>query len=555
MEKRAIIAGLLSFMVLIIWAWFFGPKSQKAPVKDEFVHEGPEKTSPRSDAVRLSGKQVSQETVQVSKEAPLPLLEEKEIHVDTPLYRAVFSSAGARLKSFKLKKYHVAPDKNSPLIELADLDKGNKDILGFSFVNAKDPEAGTTLYDANEEFISLGPESSPRDLTFTSSSGDGLSVVQTFRISPDRYPIDLTVAVSNRSQKEIQGNVQATLRATPPKEKSSYYAFNGLAFLLNGKLEKVESGKLKEDKVFSGAVGWMAYEKEYFMTAVVLEDDGGGKISGRLGPSGILDAKYEDTAISIQGNGHESYRFTLYLGPRDLAILKQLGKKLDLAINFGWTDPIAKPLLYTLRFFNAYVHNYGVAIILLTALIKILFWPLTHKSYKSMKDLQKLQPLMAKIREKHKDNKEAMNRELMALYKTYKVNPMGGCLPMIIQIPVFFALFRILGNSIELRHAHFWLWIKDLSAPDRLFADQFPFQIPYMAPPSGIPVLTLLMGLSMFVQQKMTPTPGDPTQAKIMMFLPLIFTVMFINFPSGLVLYWLVNNILSIGQQYGIKRR
>jgi len=216
-------------------------------------------------------------------------------------------------------------------------------------------------------------------------------------------------------------------------------------------------------------------------------------------------------------------------------------------------DIIAKPLLYLLRFFDEYVHNYGVSIILLTILVKALFWPLTHKSYKSMKEMQKLQPRMAKLREKHKNDKQKLNQEMMALYKTYKVNPMGGCLPMVIQIPVFFALFRVLGGCIELRHAPFMLWINDLSAPDRLF--NFPFQIPFMSPPYGIPVLTLLMGASMFLQQKMTPTPGDPMQAKIMMFLPIIFTFMFINFPSGLVLYWLVNNILSIGQQYRIHRK
>jgi len=186
-------------------------------------------------------------------------------------------------------------------------------------------------------------------------------------------------------------------------------------------------------------------------------------------------------------------------------------------------------------------------------LIKILFWPLTHKSYKSMKELQKIQPLMTRIREKYKNNKEQLNRELMNLYKTYKVNPMSGCLPMIVQIPVFFALYKILGYSIELRHAPFILWIDDLSAPDRLF--NFPFKIPLMAPPYGIPVLTLLMGASMYIQQKMTPTAGDPSQMKIMQFLPLIFTVMFINFPSGLVLYWLVNNVLSIIQQYFINKK
>jgi YidC/Oxa1 family membrane protein insertase len=169
-----------------------------------------------------------------------------------------------------------------------------------------------------------------------------------------------------------------------------------------------------------------------------------------------------------------------------------------------------------------------------------------------MKEMQKLQPHMAKIREKYKNDKQRMNQELMGLYKTYKVNPMGGCLPMLIQLPVFFALFRVLGRCIELRHAPFVLWITDLSAPDRLF--NFSFRIPLMQAPYGIPVLTLLMGASMFIQQKMTPTVGDPAQAKMMMFLPVIFMFMFINFPSGLVLYWFVSNILTIAQQYGLKR-
>jgi len=327
----------------------------------------------------------------------------------------------------------------------------------------------------------------------------------------------------------------------------------GLVLLLDDKLEEVKIKNASEEKIVKGQVDWMAYEDDFFITAIIPEGASKGIFTGRLLSSGLLEGFFQPSAISLGPSQKVSSRYTLYLGPRDLGIMKQLGKGLDRAVNFGWTDIIAKPLLYMLRFFNQYINNYGVSIILLTILIKILFWPLTHKSYKSMGEMKKLQPRMAKMREKYKDNKEQMNKEMMALYKTYKVNPMGGCLPMVIQIPVFFALFRILGNAIELRHAPFMLWINDLSAPDRLF--NFPFQIPYMAPPSGIPVLTLLMGASMFLQQKMTPTPGDPTQAKIMMFLPIIFTFMFINFPSGLVLYWFINNILSIGQQYRIQKR
>ena len=200
---------------------------------------------------------------------------------------------------------------------------------------------------------------------------------------------------------------------------------------------------------------------------------------------------------------------------------------------------IAKGLLWLLEFFQKYVNNWGVAIILLTVLIKALFWPLTAKSYASMEKMKKLQPHMVAIREKHKDNKELMNKEVMALYKTYGVNPASGCVPILIQMPVFFGLYQALLTSIELRHAPFItylpgtdiIWLADLSAKD-------PF---YITP--------IIMGLTMFIQQKMSPPATDPTQQKIMMFLPLIFTAMFLSFPSGLVVYWLVNNVLSIAQQ------
>ena len=204
--------------------------------------------------------------------------------------------------------------------------------------------------------------------------------------------------------------------------------------------------------------------------------------------------------------------------------------------------------VYVLKWLYNYIHNYGVAIILLTILIKIVFWPLTQKSFKSMQKMKKIQPKIAQVREKYKDDREKLNQELMGLYNTYKVNPMGGCLPMVLQIPVFIALYRMLNTAVELRHEPFLWWINDLTAPDRL---NIGFEIPYLG---GIPVLTILMGVSMFAQQKMTPSSGDPRQEQIMLLMPVIFTVFFINFPSGLVLYWLVNNILSIVQQYWINR-
>jgi len=552
MEKRTIVAFVLSFLVLLLWSTLFGPKEAQKPPAPVAPESKSAPAAPPSTGTTAS-KPVP--LAQDGKTVSPPPVEQRtrEITVETPLYKATFSNAGAAIKSFKLKKYRLEATPDSPLVELSHTRSGEGGLFEFRFDSPTGQKADPITYNVNEESLILGPESSPRDLTFSGLRSDGVLVNQTFRFYPDKYPIDLIITLSNNTGNNFQGNLRATIRNLPPEEKKSSYAFTGISLLLNDDLEQIEPKKMEKKGALSGRVGWMTYEDGYFMTAVIPEPPQEAHFAGHLLPSGVIEATYTAPSTSLEPNHQISSRFGLYMGPRDLGILKSLGNGLDRAINFGWTDIIAKPLLYALRFFNKYTSNYGLSIIILTLLIKILFWPLTHKSYKSMKEMQKLQPLMAKLREKYKGNKEQMNKELMALYKTYKVNPMGGCLPMVIQIPVFFALFRILGNSIELRHAPFMLWIHDLSAPDRLFS--FPFSIPFMSPPYGIPVLTLLMGASMLIQQKMTPTPGDPTQAKIMMFLPVIFTVMFINFPSGLVLYWLVNNILSIGQQYRIIRK
>jgi YidC/Oxa1 family membrane protein insertase len=553
MEKRTILAFVLSFLILILWSFLFAPKKEQAPQKEE--PQSKEAVVPQYETGPSPEPEPPPAPQRQALPPPGPVVEqEEEILVETPLYKAVFSTKGASIKSYKLKNYRETADPDSPLVELATTGDG-KNLLEITFADSSTENQGPVFYQASDDALVLNSGSSPRDLTFQAVTSEGLSIRKTYRFDPGAYPISAVVSVSNQSGNHIQGNLRAFIANLPPEKKKSYYSFVGVAFLLNDELEEISPKDLKkEDKRFAGQIGWIGYEEDYFLTAVIPEDaQSEATLLARGLDSGVLTATYLSPSVGLPAQTRLNSRFTLYLGPRDITFLKQADDKLSLAIDFGWTDIIAKPLLYALRFFNDYVHNYGVAIIILTVLIKILFWPLTHKSYKSMKEMQKLQPLMAKIREKYKNNKEQMNKELMNLYKTYKVNPMGGCLPMIIQIPVFFALFRILGSSIELRHAPFVLWINDLSAPDRLFS--FPFNIPLMSPPYGIPVLTLLMGLSMLIQQKMTPTPGDPTQAKVMMFLPIVFTVMFINFPSGLVLYWLVNNVLSIGQQYRIIKK
>jgi YidC/Oxa1 family membrane protein insertase len=546
MEKNTILAFVLSLAILVVWSILFAPKpAQKTEpqTKEESVKSQPVQTVSPHPAPPV-------QNLERQAESTPSKAEEKEVTVETPLYKAVFSTTGPSIKSLLLKKYHTTTDRSSPNVELF---YGENPELSILFEPAGRKDANPIVYQVNESSLKLEAGAGPKELVFRATTPEGLQLQQAFRIDPDHYPIDNTFTVSNPTGKEVEGTLKAEITNLPPSQGSSYYSFIGASLLLNNKYEEIASKDLKNEKGLSGQIGWISYHADYFMIAFVPETEEQANFMGRMLPSGSLEETWSAPVHAIPAGNQLSARSILYLGPRDLTILKAVGKKLDLAIDFGWFDIIAKPLLYLLKFFDRYTGNYGIAIIVLTILIKILFWPLTHKSYKSMKEMQKIQPLMAKIREKYKDNREMMNKEMMSLYKTYKVNPMGGCLPMIIQIPVFFALYRILGSSIELRHAPFILWINDLSAPDRLF--HLPYTIPLMTPPSGIPVLTLFMGASMFLQQKMTPTPGDPTQAKIMLLMPVIFTFMFINFPSGLVLYWLVNNLLSIGQQYRIIKR
>jgi len=552
MDKKTLLAFALSFLVLFGWSFFFSPKQeQKAPLEKRPLvtsEQGATSHTEKPAPTPAPSPGIAEEPP-VQAEASVS---EKDIRVETPLYIAVFSNVGPTIKSFKLKKYRETVDKASPPVELVTLKKGMGDFLHFSFAGGTEKTDFPLPYESDREMVRIGDGSAPSVLKFRAFTKERLLITQTYRFYPDQYRIDLQVQVENHSPVPLERSFQTTLNALPPQGKKRYYSYIGLMTLADNKLKKLKIKKKSKEELVTGNIGWFGYENGYFMSAVVPESPVKATFAGHMLQSGVLNGKFQTPPVKVAPSETVTSSYLLYMGPHELEILKRFGNNLDKAVNFGWTDIIARPLLYLLRFCYKYVHNYGIAIILLTILIKILFWPLTHKSYKSMKEMQKLQPRLAKLREKYKGNKEQMNKEMMALYKTYKVNPMGGCLPMIIQIPVFFALYRILGDSIELRHAPFMLWINDLSAPDRLF--HFVFKIPFMSPPSGIPVLTLLMGASMFIQQKMTPTPGDPSQAKIMMFLPIIFTVMFINFPSGLVLYWLVNNILSIGQQYRIHR-
>jgi YidC/Oxa1 family membrane protein insertase len=389
-----------------------------------------------------------------------------------------------------------------------------------------------------------------QSITFSWMADNGSRVTKIYTFDPNSYLIDLTVALKNSSQRVIKDRLVLSVRK--PMEEDRGYGFVGPSALINDTLEQVKTKKIEDKDEYKGSIKWISVEDRYFLASIIPEAEINGSMKLAMVDNLVVNSLV-NPMFELSPGSEKTYRFSVFMGPKSMDLLNSLGHDMGKALNFGFFNFIAKPCLWFMNKIHGVIPNYGIAIILLTICTKILLWPLGNKSYKSMSEMKKLQPLMTEIREKYKGDKQKMNQELMALYRTYKVNPMGGCLPMVLQIPVFFALYRMLYQAIELRHAPFFLWINDLSAPDRLF--DFGFSIPFMQPPYGIPVLTIVMGATMLLQQKMSPPPGDPTQAKMMMLMPVVFTFIFINFSSGLVLYWLVNNVLSISQQYYVQQK
>jgi len=372
--------------------------------------------------------------------------------------------------------------------------------------------------------------SSANTLRLQSTLADGNIWTRSISLSPGSYVVKVSDQITGNSDYEMFRQV---VSRNPDREKGNMYQYVGPISLFEGKL--VENDYEDLDKVSPVKVkargGWTGVMEHYFIAAIIGEEDRVYnyyfKGDGKTYQAGVLISGDRDATGSV-------FNTDIYIGPKATPIMSQLGVGLERSVDYGWFAVIAKPLHDLLLWLHGYLGNYGLCIMVLVLMIKILFyWP-TQKSYESMAEMRKLQPEMTRVRELYGDDRQKMGQEMMALYKKHKVNPMGGCLPILVQIPVFFALYKSLLVSIELRQAPFYGWITDLSAMD-----------PYY-------VLPIVMGASMIIQQRLNPAPPDPLQAKIMKFLPIIFTFMFLFFPSGLVLYWLVNNILSIAQQWYI---
>ncbi len=548
-QARMFIAIALSFLVFFVWNYFFIDKPADSPVQQNLPVTDSQSALEQKKVVAQSNEVTGSPVTSNIPEKPLN--EDTMITVDTPIYTVVLSEQKACFNSFILKNYRENVSANSEYKELIQKENHVGTILTH-FLGNSVPDMQNYQFASTVSIQKIIVNESPQILSFSWMSKTGILVTKNYRFYPDKYLIDLDVLVENRSQSVLNDTLVLTLTSKMSEHRKSSYGFEGPGALINNQLTTVALDDIKESPVSSGKIKWISIQDRYFISSLIPRQEKETRIEMAIDANQFLSINYLEPIQSLSPGQSQSNGYQIFIGPKSVSILKDANVDLDKAIHFGFFDFIAKPCLWLMNFLYRYIPNYGVAIIILTVLIKILFWPLGTKSYKSMNEMKKLQPLMTEIREKYKDDKKRMNEEVMGLYKTYKINPLGGCLPMIAQIPVFFALYQMLYGAIELRHAPFISWINDLSAPDRLF--QFGFSIPFMDPPYGVPVLTIVMGATMLIQQKLQPPAGDPTQAKMMMMMPVVFTVIFINFSSGLVLYWLINNILSIAQQYLVSK-
>ncbi|MBI5056456.1 MAG: membrane protein insertase YidC [Nitrospirae bacterium] len=503
MEKRTLLAVVLSLVILLGWTYFF--QTKPAPQKTKPAEQSAPQTGPAAQTV------VTQPVAQVSVEPTVAKeAEASDITVETDLYKAVFSTQGAVITSWELKNYK---DHNKmPVVLLKD--SGVVPPAGIVFEDANRTLPLKLIYETGAKQLTLSKGNKQGELVFIYTDGK-MSIKKKFVFFNDDYKVDLSIETANTPPYIL---LLGTDFGVYDKKQSEH---KGPVILIDSDRKEFDE-KLKEKTDFTGNIRWIAQEDKYFTAALIPLSPAEGATVWKEGASPEIGFKVKQPKQD----------FILYAGPKEYDRLKNLNRKLEYIVDFGWFSVVAMPLFWVLKFFYSFLGNYGWAIILITIVVRIPFIPLLNKSQQSMKKMQTIQPMMNEIKEKYKKDPQKMQQETMALYKKHKVNPVGGCLPMLLQIPVFIALYNVLNKAIELRGAPFALWITDLAVKD-----------PYY-------ILPVTMGVTMVIQQKMTPTAMDPTQAKMMMFMPVIFTFMFLSFPSGLVLYWLVNNVLGIAQQY-----
>ena len=541
------ILGILTYVLFLQWNIF----TETQNLTTESVTAQKNKSLPSTEIPLASETPASPTSDDVGGEPASSAMDDNVIVVSTPSVDITIALTGGDITQILLKNYPVSLKNPDQPIALLD-DALRTYIAQSGLVGPDGPDAsqsGRPLYEASQQQYVINE---PTDISIRTETDTGLMITKTFTIAPDRYDLKVTHNIENISgvTKTLSPFVQ--LKRDNSEDPSSQNSMGMQAFLgyalqtADERYRKVSFSDFEtaadarelntELKNANTVGGYLALLQHYFTSAWIPSSTETHSYSFRTNKNGHFIGSIISPSMEIAPGGVKQITSTLYAGPKDQETLEALTPGLELVVDYGWLWFIAQPLFWLLKFIHTYIGNWGFAIILLTILVKAAFFQLSAAAYKSMAKMRKFTPEINRMRELYGDDRQRMSKEMMDLYKREKINPLGGCLPILVQMPVFIALYWVLLESVELRQAPFILWINDLSVKDPYF------------------ILPLLMGVSMYIQTSLNPTPPDPMQAKIMKYMPVAFTFFFLWFPAGLVLYWVINNILSIAQQWVITR-
>lgn len=465
------------------------------------------------------------------------------VHVVTDTLNLHIDTRGGTVVDAKLVQYPISVDIPDIKYHLLSQRPSDYFIVQTGLLGSDKERTPThqAVFSSAQKNYAMADDAQELVVDLVWQSEDGLKVTKRYTFKRGTHAVQLQHIVRNDSAKEWTGREYRQIQRGEPADSGSIFMYTytgGAIYSPEDKYEKYDFGDLAEGDLNRDVTdGWIAMIQHYFLSAFIPPRGEKQHFYGKQQLNGRSIIGSYTAAQSVASGGQVSFDGILYMGPKLRAELLPLAEGLDLTVDYGWLVFIAKPMHWVLEKINVYIGNWGWSIIIFTILIKLLFFKLSETSYKSMANMRKMTPRIQALKDRYGDDKQRMQQAMMEMYKKEKINPMGGCLPMLVQMPFFIALYWVLLESVEMRQAPWILWINDLSVKDPYF------------------ILPIIMGVSMFVQQKLNPAPTDPMQAKIMLYLPLVFSIMFAFFPAGLVLYWVVNNLLSIAQQWVITRR
>jgi YidC/Oxa1 family membrane protein insertase len=542
-NQRLFLVLALIFVLFLIWQAWVQEQALQAPPRSAPTATGAP-TAPEGQAPQRQ-QDVPSITAAVGTAVESAPGRAQRIRVVTDVFEVEIATTGGDLRHVGLRTYSKSLEhRDQPFLLLQD-SKAETFIAQSGLIS--DSGSAPNHYaqfvpEQTEYRLQEGQDSLEVPLTWAEA---GLKVIKAYTFHRGSFVVDLSQRVENAGSQDWRGSQYRQMQRTPPEQSSGVltggiYTYTGGVISTPDKhYEKISFDAIaKKDLNLEVKGGWIAMIQHYFLAAWIPDQNEFNNFYTKaLDNNRFVLGMVESNRQTISAGGSATFHSRLYVGPKIQDKLEEVAPYLNLTVDYGLLTVIAQPLFWMLKLIHRVIGNWGWAIIVLTILIKAAFFKLSETSYRSMANMRRLTPQFAKIKERYGDDKQKMNQALMEMYKKEKINPLGGCLPILVQIPVFIALYWVLLETVELRQAPFMLWIQDLSAKDPYF------------------ILPLIMGVTMFVQQKLNPPPPDPVQARVMMALPLVFTVFFLWFPSGLVLYWVVNNVLSIAQQYVITKR